>query len=190
VLHGVYHNMTVALRSSGLAVVGILATAAAPVAAQEVFAGAMAHGVGTPLSLRTGEQGADVQAGVRLKPIEALAVIGKPAPYLFGSVSNAGETSFVAAGLAWTIGKGRFYLRPGLGLAVHDGPTRRIDPASGLRTDLGSRVLFAPELALGVRLGPRWSAEAAWVHLSHARVFSGQNPGLDMIGMRLNYRLR
>jgi hypothetical protein len=173
----------------------LLAAAAAwalpgAVAAQEVFVGGYAHGVDTPLTLETGERGADLQAGVRFAPIEALGFLGKPAPYLFGSVNTAGETSFVAAGLSWTLGKGRFYARPGIGVAVHDGPSLRVNPATGERTDLGSRVVFEPEFALGIRLDDRWSAEASWVHLSHARIFGGQNPGLDMIGLRLNYRLR
>ncbi len=167
-----------------------IAALAAPAAAQEVFVGGYAHGVDTPLTLETGERGADIQAGVRFNRIEALGFIGKPEPYVFGSVSTSGETSFVAAGLSWTLGKGRFYARPGIGVAVHDGPALRVNRATSQRTDLGSRVVFEPELAVGVRLSERWSAEASWVHLSHARIFSGQNPGLDLIGVRLNYRLR
>lgn len=160
-----------------------------PAAAQELFAGAYAHGVDTPFTLETGERGVDFQAGARFAPIEALSFIGKPAPYVMVSVSASGDTSFAGAGLGWTLGKGRFYARPGIGLVVHEGPSLRLDPATGLRTDLGSRVLFAPEIAVGVRLSPRWSAEASWVHISHARLFGEQNPGLDMVGIRLNYRL-
>ena len=59
-----------------------------------------------------------------------------------------------------------------------------------MRTDLGSRVLFSPELAVGARLSQRLSAEASWVHISGARLFNNeQNPGIDMMGVRLNYRL-
>ncbi|WP_366926204.1 acyloxyacyl hydrolase [uncultured Sphingomonas sp.] len=43
---------------------------------------------------------------------------------------------------------------------------------------------------MGVRIGERLSVEASWVHLSHARLFSSQNPGMDSFGVRLNYRLR
>jgi len=168
---------------------GLLA-GAQPAAAQELFVGALVHGVETPLTFETGEGGADIQAGVRFAPSEALSVIGKPSPYIMVSANTAGDTSFAGAGLSWTVGKGRFYLRPGIGLVVHDGPSYRVDPATQLRTDLGSRVLFAPEVGAGVRLGPRWSAEASWVHISHARLFGGQNPGIDTIGVRINYRLR
>lgn len=160
-----------------------------PAAAQEVFAGTYVHGVDTPFTLETGEGGVDFQAGVRFAPIQGLSFLGKPAPYVMVSVNASGETSFGGAGLGWTLGKGRFYVRPGIGLVIHDGPSFRLDPATQLRTDLGSRVLFAPEIAAGVRLSPKWSAEASWVHVSHARLFGEQNPGLDMVGIRINYRL-
>jgi lipid A 3-O-deacylase len=158
--------------------------------AQEVFAGAYVHEVDTPFTLRVGEGGADLVAGYRFGPIAALAVVGKPAPYVIASLNTGGDTSFAGAGLGWTIGKGRLYARPAIGIVVHDGPDLRVDPVTGNRTDLGSRVLFAPELALGYRAGKRVSVEASWVHISQGRIFNGQqNPGIDMIGARLNYRL-
>ena len=164
--------------------------AAAPVAAQEVFVGAYAHGVNTPFTFDTGEHGVDLEAGYRFAPLEGLAVIGKPSPYVLASLSTRGDTSFAGAGLSWKIGKGPVYLRPGVGLVVHDGPANRIDFATGTHTELGSRVLFEPELALGARLSKRWGIEASWVHISHARLFnSRQNPGIDMMGLRLTYAL-
>ncbi len=73
---------------------------------------------------------------------------------------------------------------------VQDGPRSRIDPLSGKHTELGSRVLFEPELALGTKLSEQLSVEASWVHISHARLFNArQNPGVDMMGVRLNWRL-
>ncbi|MEZ5742203.1 MAG: acyloxyacyl hydrolase [Sphingomonadaceae bacterium] len=163
---------------------------ATPAAAQEVFAGVYDHGVDTPFTLKTGEGGADIAAGYRFAPVEALGAIGKPEPYLVASVNTTGDTSFAAVGLSWTIGKGPVYLRPGIGLAIHDGPSRRFNPVTGRETDLGSRVLFEPEIGLGYRINERLSAEAHWMHVSHAQLLnSGQNPGLDMIGLRLNYRL-
>ena len=168
-----------------------LAAFASPAAAQEVFVGGYVHGVNTPLTLDTGERGADIMAGYRFAPIEGLAFIGKPAPYLIASLNSRGDTSFAGAGLAWKIGKGPVYLRPGVGIVVHDGPSYRVNAAGDMRTDLGSRVLFEPEIALGTRLTDRISIEASWVHISHARLFDGgQNPGIDMFGVRLGYRLR
>lgn len=167
-----------------------LALIAAPARAGEVFGGAYVHAVDTPLSLDSGESGADIQLGFRAEPIGALAAIGSPAPYAFVSVNTAGDTDFVAAGLAWKIALGPVYVRPGVGLSLNNGPDRRVDPATGNRTELGSSVLFAPELGVGVALGRGASLEASWVHISGARLFNAeQNPGVDMIGVRFNQRL-
>lgn len=167
-----------------------LALIAAPAAAQEVFAGAYVHGVDTPFTFNTGEGGADIELGYRFDRQEALAVLGKPSPYLFASLNTRGDTSFAAAGLSWKLGKGPVYVRPGIGLSVNNGPKRRFGPDGG-RTDLGSPVLFEPEIALGTRLSDKLSVEASWVHISGARLFnSQQNPGIDMMGVRLAYALR
>lgn len=163
---------------------------AAPAHAGELYGGLYAHGVETPFIFDTGEGGADIQAGYRFDGIEALSAIGSPAPQLFASVNMHGETSFVGAGLSWKARLGPVYLPPGVGLVVHNAPELRVDPDSGMRTDLGSRVLFSPELAVGTRLSERVSVEASWVHISGARLFNNeQNPGIDMMGVRLNYRL-
>ncbi|WP_165961169.1 acyloxyacyl hydrolase [Qipengyuania sediminis] len=158
--------------------------------AQEVFAGIYAHGVETPFTFDTGEGGADLQLGVRGSPIMALKAVGAPAPYALVSVNTAAGTDFVAAGLAWKIAVGPVYIRPGVGLSLNNGPERRVDPVTGLRTDLGSAVLFEPELGIGIPLGRSTSIEASWVHISGGRLFnSEQNPGIDMFGVRLSQRL-
>lgn len=167
----------------------------APATAQEAFVGAYFHEVDTPFTLPVNESGADIQAGYRFAPVEALDFIGKPSPYLFASVNTAGDTSFAGGGLSWKvgvtqIGDSAVYLRPGIGLIVHDGPELRVDPVTRRRTDLGSRVLFEPEIAIGVAVSDRVSVEASWVHISHARLFdSQQNPGIDMMGLRVNFGL-
>ena len=114
-------------------------------------------------------------------------MIGAPSAHVYGSVATGGGTHFVAAGLSWRIG-GRLFARPGVGLAVHSRSSHGV--ANGLRTDLGSRVLFAPELGVGYQLSERISLEATWVHLSHGQLFGRQNPGMDSIGVRLTYHLR
>ena len=165
----------------------LLSAAATSAHAGEVYGGVMAHGVDTPFTFETNEDGIDLQAGVRSEPIEALSFVGKPSVYAFGSVNTAGDTNFVAAGVSWKIDLGPVYLRPGVGLALHDAPPFRLDPETRIRTDLGSRVLFEPEIAIGVPVSERVSVEASWVHISNARLFnSQQNPGIDMIGVRAN----
>ena len=167
-----------------LSIVAAALGLSAPAHAQEIFTGLYAHGVDTPLSLDIGEEGMDVQAGYRFAEIDAL---GGMQPYIFASANTEGYTSFVGAGVSWKAELGDFYLRPGIGLVVHDGPEEVRDPDTQFRYDLGSRVLFQPEIALGFNVSERVSIEASWIHISNANVFDrGQNPGIDMMGIRLN----
>lgn len=157
---------------------------AAPAHANELFAGIHAHGVRTPLSLQGDrEGGSSLSAGFRGK-----AIAGTPIqPYAFASVNTGGDTNFLAAGLSARFGGDRLYVRPGVGLAVHDGSASNFSEDD--RLAFGSRILIEPELAIGTRLTDRVSLEASWVHLSHAQIFGTQNPGIDNIGVRLNWRL-
>jgi lipid A 3-O-deacylase len=166
----------------------LLTVPLAPAHADELFVGGYVHEVDTPLTLKVAEEGADVALGYRFAPIKRWHAIGSPAPYVVASVNTVGDTSFAGAGLSWTIGKGRFYLRPAVALVVHDGDTRRIEPGSGRDRGLGSRVLFEPEVGLGWRANERLSIEASWMHVSHALLFGEQNPGIDMMGLRLNWK--
>ena len=163
------------------------ALAAPPASAAEVFGGILAHDVETGLTKSGFEDGADIQLGWRGDRIAALGFIGSPSPYVFGSLSTAGDTHFAAAGLSWKIGR-QFYVRPGLGLAIHDGPGRVVPGDE--RIDFGARVLFAPEIGVGYQFTEAVSAEASWIHLSHGQLFGRQNPGMDSIGVRLNYNFR
>ncbi len=160
---------------------------ASPGAAHEAFVGAYFHEVETPLTFPVDESGADIELGYRFAPVEALSFIGKPQPYVLASINTAGDTSFAGGGLSWKLGSGWIYVRPGIGLIVQDGPNERFDPVTRRRTDLGSRVLFEPEIAIGAHATDRVSIEASWVHISHAQLFnSQQNPGVDMMGVRVN----
>lgn len=164
----------------------LLLVPAAPAQASELFAGLLAHDVNTPLTKGGFEDGADLELGWRGGRIGGLGFIGAPSPYVFVSAATGGETHLAAAGLSWRIG-GRLFARPGIGLAVHTRSSHGV--RNGFRTDLGSRVLFEPELGLGYQLDDRIALEATWVHVSHAQLLSRQNPGMDSIGIRLSYRL-
>lgn len=156
--------------------------------AGEIFGGILVHDVDTPLTVGGFEEGADLQLGWRGGRIEVLRIIGAPSPYIFGSLSTAGDTNFAAAGLSWKIGR-RLYLRPGIGVAIHDRDSLIVGP-DGFRRDLGSRILFELEAGVGYQANDRVSVEATWVHISQAQLFDRQNPGMDSIGIRLNYKLR
>lgn len=159
--------------------------AATPAHAGEVFGGLYIHGVDTPLTLGgSPEGGIDLQLGVRGGPI--IPGTGLE-PYVFGALNSNGDTSYAAAGVSWKFGD-RFYVRPGIGLAIHTGSSANFNDPSNNRIEFGSRILFEPELGVGARISDRMTIEASWVHLSHATFLGGQNPGIDNIGARLNYR--
>lgn len=168
---------------------GLLAASySLPAEASEVFAGIYAHNVKTPLTFDGNtEDGADVQLGLRGGPLAKVIGISLQ-PYVFGALNSAGDTSYAAVGLSAKFG-GPIYIRPGLGLAVHTGSSANFENPFNHKLELGSRILFEPELGIGVQVAPRVTAEASWVHLSHAQLFGKQNPGIDNIGVRLNVAL-
>ena len=151
-----------------------------PARADDVWLGVYQHDV--TIAQTRFETGQDIKIGWIGDPIEALDAIGKPAPHIVVSKSLEGATDYVAAGFNWRFGK-RLYVRPGIGLAVHNGPSRAV--RNGRRVDLGSPVVFEPELALGWRINRRLALEGSWIHLSHATLFSKQNRGMDSMGVRL-----
>ena len=157
-----------------------LAAAAVPAQAGEIFGGIYVHDVDTPLTRSGFESGADIQLGWRGDRIGRTPL----QPYAFAAVNTSGETNYAAVGLSAKFGD-RIYVRPGVGLAIHSGSAGNFQ-----RTDkvaFGSRVLFAPELGIGFQATDRVSIEASWVHMSHAQLFGRQNPGIDNIGMRVNF---
>ena len=161
-----------------------VALAAAPAHAGEIFGGIYVHDVDTPLTKSGIEGGADLQLGWRGGRIGATPL----QPYVFGALNTAGETSYAALGVAAKFGE-RVYVRPGIGIAIHNGSAKKFqDPDNG-KIDFGSRVLFEPEIGVGFRISDRASIEASWVHMSHATLFSRQNPGIDNFGVRLNLAL-
>ena len=164
----------------------LAACAATPAEAAEIFGGVLAHDIESPFNKGGLEDGVDLELGWRGGRIGALGFVGAPSPYAFASVATSGETHLAAAGLSWRIG-GRLFVRPGVGLAVHTRGSHGV--ANGLRTDLGSRILFEPELGIGYRVSDRVTVEASWVHVSNAGLLAEQNPGMDSVGVRLSYRL-
>lgn len=153
--------------------------------AGEIFGGLYAHNVNTPLTLGNHiEDGVDLQLGWRGGGIGHTPI----QPYVMGALNSAGNTSYAAVGLSAKFG-GAVYVRPGLGIAIHTGSAARFENPFNDKIEFGSRILFEPELGIGVQVAPRVSAEASWVHLSHAKLFGKQNPGIDNIGVRVNVAL-
>jgi hypothetical protein len=192
------------VRAALTAIATAAALVAGPAVAGEAFAGLYAHDVDDGISYGKFEHGAQIVAGVRTTALDELAFIGKPRVHLLAGVSTAGGVDYVASGLAWRFNLSRrIYLQPGIGLAIHDNRVAFPSPdepgisaaeqAKRLRDfqtklDLGSRVLFEPELSLGWKATERMSVELSWIHLSHARLAGHYNPGVADVGLRLSYR--
>lgn len=165
----------------------IIAAAAAPCPAEagELFGGLYVHDAKLPTDRSGVEGGADVQLGYRGGALAKLFG-AELQPYAFGALNTAGQTSYAAAGLSARFGR-KIFIRPGIGIAIHNGSADRY-----YRTDriaFGSRVLFEPELGIGTQVNDRLSVEASWVHMSHAQLFSRENPGIDNLGVRLSLAL-
>ena len=188
------------------AAVAMVAGLGGAASAQEAWVGAYVHDVKDSLSIGGFEdESTQIAAGLISRPIEPLRRLGRPSAYLLAAVNTDGGTSYAAAGLSWRLRlteTGRIYVRPGLGLAVHDGEVDLPSPyAVGLsdvqrqerfargeqEIDLGSRVLFEPEIALGFQATDRVAVEASYMHVSHGTIFGDQNPGLSDVGLRLVY---
>jgi lipid A 3-O-deacylase len=195
---------------AALALAPVPAAAQEAGAGPEIAMGVLAHGIrrlweAPPppgFAIYEGEEEggtADVQLVYRSAPLaEAL----KPRLTARLQVNTDGRTNFASVGAEWRqhVLRGKVYGQIGIGLTVHDGYRYTPDPfAPGLspaeavrRTDLywnrtafGSRVLFNPNLSLGVRIDRRWAVEAAFEHFSHRQLFARQNPGIDTLGIRI-----
>ena len=173
------------MKALATAVGCVLLTAASPASAGEIFGGLFKHDVNTPLTASGNiEDGVDLQLGWRGDRIATTPI----QPHIFGSLNSAGDTSYVGAGISARFGDS-VYVRPGIGLVVHTGSAANFSNPLNDKVEFGLRILFAPELGVGVRLSPRISAEASIVHLSHGQLFGRQNPGMDNVGVRVNIAL-
>jgi lipid A 3-O-deacylase len=158
--------------------------AATPAQADEIFGGIYVHDVDTPLTLSGVEGGADIMLGWRGEPLTKLRL----QQYFFFAANTAGETHYAAFGFSRKFGD-KYFIRPGVGLAVHTGSSSNFEDPDNGKVDFGSRVLFEPEFAVGARINDRMTVEASWVHMSTAQLFGKQNPGIDNFGVRLSFKL-
>lgn len=175
-------------RSTALAAACAVASiTASPALAGEVFAGAATHNLDIGIAVCCYERGADIQVGARTDPFARL-LGGELRAHVLGSVNTAGGVDFGAVGLDLRYPLGdRFYIAPGLGGAIHDGPGQKFQ-ATNDRIYFGSRLLFEPELSLGWTMSSNWATELSYTHLSHAQLGGHHNPGMDQLGARVVYR--
>lgn len=155
--------------------------------AAEVGVGVAAHDVDLWKAECCFEGGQNLEIHGRTEPLEGMKRFGSFRLWAIGSVNSDGGTNYVAAGLMrrfWDNPEGRFYAQLSVGLGVHDGPSEDYQKTPD-RIYFGSRVLIATEAAAGMRFNKDWSAEAAYFHLSHGGLAGDQNPGLDVISVRM-----
>lgn len=192
------------VRATPIAAAIFVVFAAAPAMAGEVFAGVYAHDVDDGISYGKFEDGAQIVAGVRTTALDELKFLGRPRVHLLMAVNTAGGTDYLASGLSWRFHVNeRVYVQPGIGLGIHDSrvafpspdepgitPQERLKRIRDFQTklDLGSRVLFEPELSIGWKASRRLSVELSWIHLSHGKLAGDYNPGVGDVGVRLLYR--
>jgi hypothetical protein len=184
---------------------GLLASVAGNALAGEAMLGVYSHDISDRISFGGFEGGQQIVGGVRTAALDELAWAFKPRVHLIVGVNTRGGTNYAATGLSWrfNFAGDRFYFEPGLGAAIHSGKVDLPSPDEpGLspgeqqrrllnwqtKLDLGSRVLFEPEWALGWKATDRLSMELSWIHLSHAQLAGKQNPGLGDFGLRAVYR--
>ena len=184
--------------------VSALSATAAPACAGEAFLGLYSHDIDDGISHGHYEEGPQIVGGFRTTDLEELHILGRPRAHLLAGVNTKGGTDYLAAGLSWRFPVGeRFYVEPGIGGAIHTGkvdlpspyepgitPAQAAKRLNDWRTklDLGSRVLFEPEISFGWKATNRLSMELSWIHMSHAQLAGKQNPGLGDFGLRAVYR--
>lgn len=109
-----------------------------------------------------------------------------PKPFFGATVSTAGRTSHVHAGLAWSLDlTERLFIEAGIAGALHNGA---FDPLPGAkRNAMGCAVHFRESAGIGYRIERNWSVIATVEHLSNGGLCN-HNRGLTNIGVQIGYR--
>ena len=146
------------------------------------------------------EPGQSINGDLLFNSPDFLGIIWSPKPYIMGSTSLQGDTSFGGVGLHWSFPfADKWAFEPSFGYVIHDGelesPYPQGDPRGDAFTEdhvlLGSRDLFRTTFGLHRDFNDTWGMEVMYEHLSHGQVLgNGRNQGLDNVGVRLSYRFR
>lgn len=144
--------------------------------------GAFAHDSG-PFSDHH-EDGIDLSLEAQFEPLN---IWGAPRPHLGITANFQGNTSVAYAGLGFRLRETtRWFVDGLLGVAVHDGPLHKDPVGCQLYSDCGYGTRFLPRFGLeaGYRISPVASVSVLFDHMSHKWLVSGENEGLDHVGVR------
>lgn len=130
------------------------------------------------------ENGVDLNLEIQFGPLD---FPGAPRPHLGITANFSGDTSVAYAGLGFRLHESsRWFADALLGVAVHDGPLHKDPTGCRLYSDCGFGTRFLPRFGAeaGYRLSPAASISLFYDHMSHKWIVSGENEGLDHIGVR------
>jgi lipid A 3-O-deacylase len=109
----------------------------------------------------------------------------EPRIYLGASLGTGDGVDQIYGGFSWTADiTSRLFVELGLGGTVHNG---KLDGSNGKGPDLGCRLLFREQVALGYRVTDNWQILATADHSSHANLCDGPNDGLSHAGLAIGY---
>lgn len=163
----------------------------------EVRFGVFDHNVNIHAKNGGKEKGPDIQAQMVFESPSWLEWAYGPHPLIVGSLNTHGETSFLGAGMEWSVPLGeQFELQPFIGVVYHNGDflDNPYEPADGSmhtwfndeKLALGSRDLFWIGFNLERKLSDEWAIVFHFEHLSHGQILgSGKNQGLDNFGLMI-----
>jgi len=140
---------------------------------------------------RVREDGLFVDAQLLLNPVLppldnfVADVLLRPRPHVGATLSTAGETNQVYAGVTWTFPvTSVLFLEASFGATLHD---RALDEDFEDGAKLGCHLLFRESAGIGLAFGPHWRLLASVDHASHAGL-CGANDGLTHAGTSVGYR--
>lgn len=130
------------------------------------------------------ESGVDLNLEVLFTPIN---MWGTPRPHLGATLNFNGDTSIAYAGLTFSLHDSRRWFGNGfIGGVTHNGPLHKNPVGCQLISDCGFGVRVMPRLGLewGYYLTSENALSLYWDHLSHKGIISGENEGIDHMGLR------
>jgi lipid A 3-O-deacylase len=162
------------------------------VAAETIF-DELRFGAGTSFSAgNSHESGIFPSATIFFDPLSSgtaatwQQTILEPRIYLGASVGTGDGVDQVYGGFSWTADiTNRLFIELGLGGTVHNG---KLDGSNSKGPDLGCRLLFREQVALGYRVTDNWQILATADHSSHANLCDGPNDGLSHAGLAIGYK--